>query len=237
MTGSYGEELLRAALAGTDPDASPSPTPRSSPAQARFADWPQWLDPAIVAAFAELGLHRPWRHQIDAAEHAHSGRHVVVATGTASGKSLAYQLPVLQTLLDDHNATALYLAPTKALGVDQLRSFTAILATNADFARLAPCTYDGDTDAQLRQWRAPIRAWCSPTPTCCTSGSSPDTTGGSSSCASYASSSSTSATTTAACSARTPHSCCDGSCASREPWAPTPSSSRQVRPPPNPPRR
>ncbi|RUP38741.1 MAG: DEAD/DEAH box helicase [Gordonia sp. (in: high G+C Gram-positive bacteria)] len=153
MTGSYGEELLRAALAGTDPDASPvTHTEVIPPAQARFADWPQWLDPAIVAAFAELGLHRPWRHQIDAAEHAHSGRHVVVATGTASGKSLAYQLPVLQTLLDDHNATALYLAPTKALGVDQLRSFTAILATNADFARLAPCTYDGDTDAQLRQW-------------------------------------------------------------------------------------
>ena len=54
MTGSYGEELLRAALAGTDPDASPvTHTEVIPPAQARFADWPQWLDPAIVAA-AEL---------------------------------------------------------------------------------------------------------------------------------------------------------------------------------------
>ena len=107
------------------------------PAQARFAPWPEWLNPAIVAAFAELGLHRPWQHQVDAAEHAFAGRHVVVATGTASGKSLAYQLPVLQTLLGDHNATALYLTPTKALGVDQLRSFTAILATPSALANSA----------------------------------------------------------------------------------------------------
>ncbi|GED96571.1 DEAD/DEAH box helicase [Gordonia crocea] len=153
MTGSYGEELLRAALAGTDPDSSPVTHTEVIPAAtARFAAWPEWLDPRIVAAYAETGLYRPWEHQIAAAEHAFAGRHVVIATGTASGKSLAYQLPVLQTLLHDHAATALYLAPTKALGVDQLRSLTTILATDPDFTRLAPCTYDGDTDAQMRQW-------------------------------------------------------------------------------------
>ena len=153
MSGSYGEELLRAALAGTDPNASPVTHTEVIPAaQARYGQWPRWLDPAIVAAYAELGLHRPWQHQVVAAEHAFAGRHVVIATGTASGKSLAYQLPVLQTLLSDHGTTALYLAPTKALGADQLRSLSTILAANPDFARLAPCTYDGDTDAQLRQW-------------------------------------------------------------------------------------
>ncbi|MFT3898895.1 MAG: DEAD/DEAH box helicase [Gordonia sp. (in: high G+C Gram-positive bacteria)] len=153
MSGSYGEELLRATLAGTDPDSSPITHSEVIPAAvAEHADWPSWLDPAIVAAYGELGLHRPWRHQIEAADHAFAGRHVVISTGTASGKSLAYQLPVLQTLLHDHASTALYLAPTKALGVDQLRSLSAILATNPEFTRLAPCTYDGDTDAQLRQW-------------------------------------------------------------------------------------
>ncbi|MFT4201401.1 DEAD/DEAH box helicase [Gordonia sp. (in: high G+C Gram-positive bacteria)] len=153
MSDSYGEELLRAALAGTDPDASPvTHTEVIEAAVAEHVDWPSWLDPDIVAAYADLGLHRPWRHQIEAAEHAHAGRHVVISTGTASGKSLAYQLPVLQRLLHDHASTALYLSPTKALGVDQLRSLTTILATNPEFARLAPCTYDGDTDAQMRQW-------------------------------------------------------------------------------------
>ena len=153
MSGSYGQELLAAALAGTNPDASPlTHTEVIPPAVARFASWPQWLDPSIIAAYAEVGVHQPWRHQIDAAQHAFAGRHVVIATGTASGKSLAYQLPVLQTLLHDPASTALYLAPTKALGADQLRSLTTILATNPDFTRLAPSTYDGDTDAELRQW-------------------------------------------------------------------------------------
>ncbi|GAB09462.1 putative ATP-dependent helicase [Gordonia araii NBRC 100433] len=153
MNGSYGEELLRAALAGTAPAETPVTHSEVIPsASAVHAQWPQWADPAIVAAYAELGLHRPWRHQIEAADHAFAGRHVVISTGTASGKSLAYQLPVLQTLLHDHATTALYLAPTKALGVDQLRSLTRILATNPEFSRLAPSTYDGDTDPQMRQW-------------------------------------------------------------------------------------
>ena len=62
----------------------------------------------------------PWRHQVDAAQLARDGRHVVVATGTASGKSLAYQLPALTRLAEDPRACVLYLAPTKALARDQL---------------------------------------------------------------------------------------------------------------------
>ena len=67
-------------------------------------------------------MERPWEHQVAAAELAHAGRHVVLATGTASGKSLAYQLPALSALLADPKARVLYLAPTKALAHDQLRA-------------------------------------------------------------------------------------------------------------------
>ena len=70
-----------------------------SPRAARVTSWPDWTHPELVAAFARLGIAAPWAHQAQAASLAHSGRHVVVATGTASGKSLAYQLPVLTALL------------------------------------------------------------------------------------------------------------------------------------------
>ena len=73
---------------------------------------------------------RPWTHQASAAELAWSGRSVVVATGTASGKSLAYQLPVLSAAVGT-DATALYLSPTKALAGDQLRALRALTLTQA----------------------------------------------------------------------------------------------------------
>src|SRR4029453_2580628 len=85
--------------------------------------------------------------QVTAAELARTGRHVVIATGTASGKSLAYQLPVLGALLDDPRATALYLAPTKALAADQLRGVEAL-----GLAGVRPACYDGDTPREERDW-------------------------------------------------------------------------------------
>ncbi len=75
----------------------------------------------MVQAFRDRGVAAPWSHQLAAADLAHDGRHVVLSTGTASGKSLAYQLPILTALTDDPRARALYLSPTKALGHDQLR--------------------------------------------------------------------------------------------------------------------
>src|SRR5690349_21071503 len=81
--------------------------------------WPSWVPPSVVSAYASRGVSAPWRHQASAASLAFEGRHVVVATGTASGKSLAYQLPALSRLVLDPRATALYLAPTKALAADQ----------------------------------------------------------------------------------------------------------------------
>ncbi|MBE1485584.1 DEAD/DEAH box helicase domain-containing protein [Plantactinospora soyae] len=111
------------------------------------APWPDWVPAKLRAALADQGVVAPWRHQAEAAEHAYAGRHVVIATGTASGKSLAYQLPALATLLTDPRATALYLAPTKALAADQLRSVAGL---GLDGVR--PACYDGDTPRAERDW-------------------------------------------------------------------------------------
>ncbi|MEU5939499.1 DEAD/DEAH box helicase [Micromonospora sp. NPDC047548] len=111
------------------------------------APWPDWAPEELRAALARRGVVAPWRHQAEAAELAYAGQHVVVATGTASGKSLAYQLPALATLLADPRATVLYLAPTKALAADQLR---AVAGLELDGVR--PATYDGDTPRAEREW-------------------------------------------------------------------------------------
>ena len=104
------------------------------------------------AAFTARGVTRPWRHQVDAAEAAHAGRHVVLATGTASGKSLAYQLPALTAIRSgrgprgQRGATVLYLAPTKALAQDQLAGLTAL---GLD---VRVTTHDGDSGRDQRDW-------------------------------------------------------------------------------------
>jgi DEAD/DEAH box helicase domain-containing protein len=110
-------------------------------------DWPAWVSPALITALTGQGITRPWSHQATAASLAHEGTDVVLATGTASGKSLGYQLPVLSRLLDDERATALYLSPAKALAADQLR---AVARLGLDGVR--PATYDGDTPREEREW-------------------------------------------------------------------------------------
>ncbi len=115
--------------------------------QGRHAAWPDWAPQLLLDRLALAGVRLPWEHQVAAAELAYGGSHVVVATGTASGKSLAYLLPVLSALLTDDRAGALYLAPTKALATDQLR---AVRALNLMAVRAA--TYDGDTPREERDW-------------------------------------------------------------------------------------
>nr|WP_244367619.1 DEAD/DEAH box helicase [Micromonospora echinofusca] len=110
-------------------------------------DWPAWTPAELRTALAGRGVPAPWRHQAEAAELAYAGRHVVVATGTASGKSLAYQLPALARLLADPRATVLYLAPTKALAADQLRTVAAL-----ELDGVRPACYDGDTPRAEREW-------------------------------------------------------------------------------------
>ena len=118
------------------------------PARAgRTAPWPEWVDPVLLSRWRAAGVALPWTHQRAVADLAHEGRHVVVATGTASGKSLAYQLPVLSGLLADPRARAVYLAPTKALATDQLRALRALTLTGVRAA-----TYDGDTPREERDW-------------------------------------------------------------------------------------
>jgi DEAD/DEAH box helicase domain-containing protein len=119
---------------------------------ARTAPWPDWADRAVVAAYTARGVAEPWQHQAAAAEAAYAGQHVVVATGTASGKSLAYQLPALTTALaargarGQRGATTLYLAPTKALAQDQLAGLTGLgLDVRAT-------THDGDSARDQREW-------------------------------------------------------------------------------------
>jgi DEAD/DEAH box helicase domain-containing protein len=115
--------------------------------------WPGWVDPALRDAWTRGGITTPWAHQADAAELARAGRHVVVATGTASGKSLAYLMPALSAVAEGtrapngRGATALYLAPTKALAHDQWRSIADLGVES-----LRVSAYDGDTPDEERAW-------------------------------------------------------------------------------------
>jgi DEAD/DEAH box helicase domain-containing protein len=110
-------------------------------------DWPGWVAPQLVAALQQRGVHRPWAHQAQAADLAHRGVDTVLATGTASGKSLAYQLPVITAALGPGRRRALYLAPTKALAHDQLRSITSL-----GIDGFTAATLDGDTPLTERDW-------------------------------------------------------------------------------------
>jgi DEAD/DEAH box helicase domain-containing protein len=111
------------------------------------AGWPGWVPDELRTAFASRGVITPWRHQSEAAGLLWAGTNVAIATGTASGKSLAYQLPTLARLVTDPCATVLYLAPTKALAADQLRTLVGL-----DLTGVRAASYDGDTPREEREW-------------------------------------------------------------------------------------
>ena len=123
----------------------------------RRGSFPEWTDPRLVLHLAERGITAPWIHQEQAGRLAHDGQDVVLATATASGKSLAYLLPALTAIgareLDPEapRATALYLAPTKALAADQLTDITA-MADGAGIRDARIAVYDGDTPTEQRRW-------------------------------------------------------------------------------------
>ncbi|MEC3895828.1 DEAD/DEAH box helicase [Nocardiopsis sp. LDBS1602] len=108
-------------------------------------DWPTWTAPRLVARLAERGITKPWSHQAAAADLARSGRDVIIATGTASGKSLAFLLPAVDAI--DAGGTVLYLSPTKALAQDQLRWITDL-----GLSGMRAAVYDGDTSREERSW-------------------------------------------------------------------------------------
>ncbi len=128
------------------------------PARAgRRGTFPEWTDPRLITHLAGRGITAPWIHQEQAARLAHDGQDVVLATATASGKSLAYLLPVLTAVgareyePESRRATALYLSPTKALAGDQLTNITA-MADGAGIRDARVALYDGDTPAEQRRW-------------------------------------------------------------------------------------
>jgi DEAD/DEAH box helicase domain-containing protein len=142
-----GRPLLDRVTIGQSADTPLTHVEELAARPGRPAGWPSWVPDLLRDRLAVRGVDAPWQHQAQAADLAWAGRSVVVATGTASGKSLAYQLPVLARLLAEPRATALYLAPTKALAADQLRAVRSLALTDVRAA-----TYDGDTPREERDW-------------------------------------------------------------------------------------
>ncbi|HSF61013.1 MAG TPA: DEAD/DEAH box helicase [Gaiellaceae bacterium] len=112
---------------------------------------PDDVDPQIASALLSVGITSLFRHQAEAWNAARRGENVIVTTGTASGKSLAFNLPVLDAIARDRKTRALYLYPTKALSQDQARALAELRLKG-----LRPAIYDGDTPGE-RRWQ--IRKW------------------------------------------------------------------------------
>ena len=108
------------------------------------------LHKPVADALAKLGIRQLYSHQATAIEHIRQGEHIVIVTGTASGKTLCYTIPVFETLLEDSQATMLFIYPTKALAQDQLRGLNTF-RDNCPDIRFMAGTYDGDTPQNLRR--------------------------------------------------------------------------------------
>ena len=132
-----GEEVV---YAGVEPPRKP-----------KLEALPDGLDPRVASSLVANGVTSLYRHQAEAWEAARRGENVVVTTGTASGKSLAFNLPVLDAIAREPKTRALYLYPTKALAQDQARSLAELRLKG-----LRPAIYDGDTPSE-RRWQ--IRKW------------------------------------------------------------------------------
>jgi DEAD/DEAH box helicase domain-containing protein len=114
---------------------------------AEAASAPPDLTPTVRERLHARGVDALWSHQAAAVDALRAGRNVVVATGTASGKSLCYQLPIVDSVVAGRRDTTLLVFPTKALAQDQLRSFREWLVPD-----VVAATYDGDTPADERKW-------------------------------------------------------------------------------------
>ncbi len=119
---------------------------------ARYAELSRPLPTALSEALAARGIARLYTHQVQAIEALRDERDTVIVTGTASGKSLCYQVPVLERLITEPGSTALYLFPTKALAQDQLKSLVRLASGHPDVLRSVTAgVYDGDTQASTRR--------------------------------------------------------------------------------------
>jgi DEAD/DEAH box helicase domain-containing protein len=117
--------------------------------EAQWSEFPEWLHSDLVAAYQAKGIRQPYTHQAAAAQSVHDGKNVVIVTPTASGKTLCYNLPVLNAILENPDARALYLFPTKALAQDQLAELYDLNQRLEN--RFGVFTYDGDTPSDARK--------------------------------------------------------------------------------------
>ena len=114
-----------------------------------WEDYPSWVNPQLQSVLKKRGMERLYKHQAQAIRFIRNGKDVVLVTPTASGKTLCYNLPVLQSILEEPETRALYLFPTKALAQDQMHEiYSLITDLKAD---IKTYTYDGDTPNDARQ--------------------------------------------------------------------------------------
>ncbi len=116
---------------------------------AEFCGFPEGIHPQVAGGYAKRGIERLFSHQYEAVSAVLAGENVCVVTPTASGKTLCYNLPVLNRLVENPNARALYLFPTKALGQDQVNELTSTI--EALEVKIGTYTFDGDTPASARK--------------------------------------------------------------------------------------
>jgi DEAD/DEAH box helicase domain-containing protein len=135
---------------------------RLPPADGISAPWPAWVPHEVTRAFRAAGIEQPWTHQAAAADLAWAGRHVILATGTASGKSLGYLAPALTAI--GGGATALYLAPTRALAADQLNLLHVLAGAAGRGLGLRAAVVDSDTPHHQRAWARKYATYLLTTP-------------------------------------------------------------------------
>ncbi|HXQ37131.1 MAG TPA: DEAD/DEAH box helicase, partial [Anaerolineales bacterium] len=125
-----------------DPDTAPNLIAWRTlpPRPAQTYPFPDDLPAPVEQTLIASGIHSLYSHQLDAWTHARAGRNIILSTGTASGKTLAYNLPVFASLLQDENSRALYLFPTKALAQDQLSNLQSL---QSSITNLKSSIYDG----------------------------------------------------------------------------------------------
>ncbi|MBN1615306.1 MAG: DEAD/DEAH box helicase [Deltaproteobacteria bacterium] len=118
-------------------------------APGRFSPFPDWVHPNLRGVLEKRGIQRLYSHQVEAIELVRKGRNVVLITPTASGKTLCYNLPVLQRIIEEPETCALYLFPTKALAQDQMHEVQGLIGEMK--SDIGTFTYDGDTPDDARQ--------------------------------------------------------------------------------------
>jgi len=141
------DTLVHAWVEDPDLDGDLAHLEHMSARPAIFGEVEPPLPGALAQRLAERGIERLYRHQAQAVRSIRAGTHTVLVSGTASGKSLSYQIPIAEAILDNPRTTSLLIFPTKALAQDQLRSLT-----NLRIPGLVAATYDGDTSPEDRTW-------------------------------------------------------------------------------------